>query len=135
MGKANPSSSKIKIQEALPAIFGAGKEPDLVIALGTAAFPDTVTANGCVAIGSSVYLFNPYRDLPRGVAHDSKDDWDDKRKVGHLLTSEKGAALVNQFSLDPDLRFPIDGRLSCTDQSRQSPRDSASREFCRTERS
>ena len=112
MGKANPSNSRIKIQEALPAIFGAGEQPDLVIALGTAAFPDSATANGCVAIGSSAYLFNPYRDPPPGVAHDSKDDWDDTSKVGHLLTSEKGAGFINESSLNPDLRFPIDGRLT-----------------------
>ena len=77
MGKANPSSSKIKIQEALPAIFNAGKQPDFVIAFGTAGFPDAATANGCVAVGSSAYLFNPYRDPPPGVTHDPKDDWDD----------------------------------------------------------
>jgi len=112
MGKANPSSSKIKIQEALPAIFNAGKQPDFVIAFGTAGFPDAATANGCVAIGSSAYLFDPYRDAPPGVTHDPKDDWDDPRRVGHLLTSDKGAGVVNQFSLNPDLRFPIDGRLS-----------------------
>ena len=111
MGNSNSSSSKIKIQKALPAIFGAGKQPDLVIAFGTAAFPDSATANGCVAIGSSAYLFNPYREPQPGVAHDSKDDWDDTSKVGHLLTSDKGAAVVNQFSLDADLRFPIDERL------------------------
>ena len=111
MGTANSSSSKVKVQEALPAIFSAGKQPDFVIAFGTAGFPDAVTANGCVAIGSSAYLFYPYRDPPPGVAHDPKGDWDDPRKIGHLLTSD-GADFVNQFSLNPDLRFPIDARLS-----------------------
>ena len=111
MGSANHSSSKVKIKEALPAIFGAGKEPDFVIAFGTAAFPDATTANGCVVLGSSAFLFNPYREPMPGVEHDPKDDWDDPDKVGHLMTSKAGSGIVATFSINPDLRFPIDSRL------------------------
>jgi hypothetical protein len=114
MGDANHSLSKVKIQEALPAIFGAGKQPDFVIAFGTAGFPDPTTANGCVAVGSSVFLFNPYRDPLPGVEHDTKDDWDDMDRVGHLLISKHGAPIARQFSINPDLRVPIDARLSPT---------------------
>jgi hypothetical protein len=111
MGNSNHSSSKVKIQEALPAIFRSGKQPDFVVAFGTANFPDPDTANGCAVIGSSAYLVNPYRNPPPGVAHDPKDDWDDPDAVGHLLTSKVGAGVIAQFSINPDLRFPIDGRL------------------------
>jgi hypothetical protein len=47
-----------------------------------------------------------------GVQHDPTDDWDDPARVGVLLTSDGGAKLLPQFSSHPDLRFPIDARLS-----------------------
>ena len=111
MGNSNHSSSKVKIQEALPTIFGAGKQPDFVVAFGTANFPDSDTANGCAVIGSNAYLFNPYREPPPGLVHDPKDDWDDPDAVGHLMTSKEGAGVIAQFSINPDLRLPIDGRF------------------------
>jgi len=112
MGGANHSSSKVKIEQVLPQILAAGKPPDFVIAFGTAGFPDVATSNGCVAMGSNVFLFNPYRRAMPGVQHDDAGDWDDENKVGRLLTSKEGAAVVAQFSINPDLRFPIDARLN-----------------------
>jgi hypothetical protein len=111
MGAANHSNSKVKVEAVLPAIFAAGKGPDFVLAFGTASFPDSSTANGCVVVGSSAYLFNPYRDPPPGLTHNGKDDWDDPQRVGHLLTSTIGNSLVGTLSANPDLRLPIDVRL------------------------
>ena len=111
MGIANHSSSKVKIEEVLPKILSAGKPPDFVVAFGTAGFPDSTTSNGCVVLGSSVFLFNPYRKPMPGVIHDASNDWDNPEKVGHLLTSKDGANVIAQFASNPDLRFPIDARL------------------------
>ena len=43
MAGANHSSSKAKITQALPAIFGEGPPPDFVVAFGTASFPDATS--------------------------------------------------------------------------------------------
>lgn len=50
------SSSKRKIEQ-LPKIF-AGHMPDLVIAIGTAAFPSEISENGNVVVGSNIFLHN-----------------------------------------------------------------------------
>jgi hypothetical protein len=121
MGNSNHSSSKVKILDVLPAIFATGKTPDFVLAFGTAGFPDKSTANGCVVAGSSAFLFNPYRDPPPGVQHDAANDWDDEGKVGHLLLSSPGAAILSKFSINPDLRFPIDNRLALAPVNSATP--------------
>lgn len=111
MGAGNHSSSKVKITSALPGIF-AGKPPDFVVAFGTASFPASATANGCVVVGSSVYLFNPYRGVPPDQ-HNPANDWDDPDKVGHLIPSSVVPVIFQDFAINPDLfRLPIDGRLS-----------------------
>jgi hypothetical protein len=111
MGTANHSSSKVKSEEVLPKILAADDPPDFVVAFGTAGFPDSTTANGCVVVGSSAFVFNPYRETMPGVTHDASSDWDDQQKVGQLLLSKDGARVVARLGANPDLRFPIDARL------------------------
>lgn len=109
---ANHSSSKAKMAQALPVIFGKGPAPDFVVAFGTASFPDATPYNGCVVSGTNAYLFNPYRNPPGGVIHDPTGDWDDPAKVGHLLTSDAGRAVFTLLNNSPSTRLSIDTRLT-----------------------
>jgi hypothetical protein len=61
------SSSERKI-ERLPQIF-TGTTPDLVIAVGTAGLPAPVTENGCVAVGTNIFMHDCH---PNGENPDSK---------------------------------------------------------------
>lgn len=112
MTGANHSSSKAKMSQALPAIFGKGPTPDFVVAFGTASFPDATPYNGCVVAGTNAYLFNPYRDPPAGVAHDPAGDWDDEAKIGNLLISNSGRAVLALLGNCPNTLLSINTRLS-----------------------
>ncbi len=57
------SSSKYKYNIALPKLF-ANVNSDICIAFGTAGYPRSAQVNGCVAVGSSFYLYNAYKDNP-----------------------------------------------------------------------
>jgi hypothetical protein len=61
--KKSSSSSEEKAR-VLPFVTQAGPEPSLVVAFGTAAMPDQVSYNGCVVIGSNVFVYNPYDKAP-----------------------------------------------------------------------
>ncbi|THJ17143.1 MAG: hypothetical protein CAF45_016675 [Nitrospira sp. CG24E] len=63
----SPSSTKEKVR-VLPKIFSGmetgvptSNRPDLVIALGTACFPGAKSYNGCVFIGTNVFIHDPYK--------------------------------------------------------------------------
>lgn len=73
------SSSERKM-ERLPQIF-AGATPDLVIAVGTAGLPAAVTENGCVVVGTSIFIHDCH---PNGENPDSK--WN-SGPFDQLLTS------------------------------------------------
>lgn len=64
---ASASSSHEKHTVSLPAIarvaFG-GSPVDIVIAFGTAGIPTSVPLNGCVTIGSRVYVHDPWAGAP-----------------------------------------------------------------------
>jgi hypothetical protein len=55
-GPEYQSSSKRKIEQ-LPNIF-VGQKPDMVIAIGTAAFPSETSENGNVVVGTNIFLHN-----------------------------------------------------------------------------
>jgi hypothetical protein len=83
--KASSSSSHEKFTFALPQIRNAafgGDAPDLVIAFGTAGVPAAESLNGCVTIGSRVYLRDPWSDAP----HDELAE--QVRRFGPLLTEQ-----------------------------------------------
>ena len=48
-----------------PALFEYAGSPRLVIAFGTAADPQKASRNGTTAIGSSVFIHNPYAGKPQ----------------------------------------------------------------------
>jgi hypothetical protein len=64
----NPSvngSSTAEKARVLPKVFAwEGGTPRLVIAFGTAADPQKLSRNGTVAVGSSVFIHNPYAGKP-----------------------------------------------------------------------
>jgi len=93
----------------LPKIFASGPAPDLVIAFGTAGFPDVDTANGCVVIGPDNFLYNPYRDS--SGTDPNPEHWDDQKLVETRLRSPSGASSIATFAIQPDLRLPIEARL------------------------
>lgn len=76
------SSSEIKNHNLYKVINFNSTRPDLLIALGTAGFGDeTQNNNGCVVIGSDVFIHNFH---PNG--ENPKSHWDDARQ-GQLITS------------------------------------------------
>jgi hypothetical protein len=101
--------SRVKMLRALPVMRDSAHDPDLVVAVGTAAFPDAETKNGCVFIGSETFLFNPY-DTAAPVSHDPAQDWVDTR-LGHVVRSEAGSRIVKELEHDCKLREEINKRL------------------------
>lgn len=81
------SSSEIKNNTIHKAFGFCSQTPDLVLALGTAAFGDeTVNNNGCVVTGSGVFIHNFH---PNGTNPNSK--WDDPRfeqYIGSPITDD-----------------------------------------------
>lgn len=82
---ASSSSSYEKFQCALPLIrehaFG-GEKPDLVIAFGTAGIPAEASLNGCVTMGSRVYLHDAWNGAPESELKEQRE------RFGPLLQNE-----------------------------------------------
>jgi hypothetical protein len=79
----------------LPTIFGYGKEPDFVIAFGTAGFPDAERSyNGEVVSGSRVFIHNPYQDEPNPASN-----WHDPSKMDRIIESAAGAKFLVQLGI------------------------------------
>jgi hypothetical protein len=89
---ANPSSSQAK-HEALPKILEhSTRAPDLVVALGTASSGTTENINGCVVLGTNVFIHNyhPHGSNPVSV-------WDDPIHFEKLLTSSIPPVFFDAF--------------------------------------
>lgn len=82
---SSSSSSHEKFMFSLPLIRKSvfnGAGADLVMAFGTAGIPSYETLNGCVTIGSRVYIHNPWQDKS------DKDISEQVDKYGPLLVKE-----------------------------------------------
>jgi hypothetical protein len=64
MDPAKSSSSSEEKARVLTSLAANGPQPSLVVAFGTAANPAPGSHNGCVAIGSSVFVHNPHEQNP-----------------------------------------------------------------------
>src|SRR5262245_28111565 len=64
MDPGRSSSSSEEKARVLRALTADGPEASLVVAFGTAAKPDPGSRNGCVAVGSSVFVHDPHRETP-----------------------------------------------------------------------
>ena len=93
----------------LKIVAESGPPPTLVIAFGTAAFPDPHSYDGSVVIGSNVFNFDPKVD---GLDPDSR--WDDPT-IGTLIDNSKQPINTNVFlNLRGRLRLPIESRFLAT---------------------
>ena len=60
MDPAKKSSSSEEKARVIPAVVANGPAPSLVVAFGTASFPDAGSFNGCVVVGTQVFVHNPH---------------------------------------------------------------------------
>lgn len=97
--KVSGSSSAEKAR-VLPQVFKAGADPALVIAFGTAGFPDDANLNGSVVIGSKALIHDPLTKEANRYTPKLKDT---------IITT----TLANGFfrNIDADVRFPAEGRF------------------------
>jgi hypothetical protein len=102
--KCYQSSAERKI-ERLPKIF-AGRAADLVVAIGTAAFPGDVCENGNVIVGTKIFMLDAH---PNGTNPYSK--WNDDRfdkiitspldRSTFMAIASTGQAATNCFLVPP----------------------------------
>ncbi|RBB37539.1 hypothetical protein DPV79_21320 [Burkholderia reimsis] len=91
---------------ALKIVADSRSAPKLVVAFGTAAYPDPHIYDGCVVVGSNVFNFDPKVD---GL--DPADQWID-RSIGSLQDNSKQSINDNIFQqLRGRLRLPIESRF------------------------
>lgn len=81
------SSSEVKMRY-LRRIFDAGNEPSLVIAFGTAGFPDPTSQNGSVVVGTGIFIHNYHTNGRNPHSNWTQGPFDT------LLTSPLGANLL-----------------------------------------
>jgi hypothetical protein len=99
--KVSSSSTAEKVR-VLPRIFSTGAAPDVVVAIGTASYPSPETCDGCVVVGTKVFVHNPYPEKPN-----PQSDWTDER-VGHLLPSSAPPGLFRGID---QIRSAVEERL------------------------
>lgn len=97
--QVSPSSSAEKAR-VLPHVFTDGEAPALVIAFGTAGFPDSANLNGSVVIGSRCFVHDP----------PTKEQ---SRFTPKLRDAVSATTLDTKFfrDIDADVRFPAEGRF------------------------
>ncbi|MBD0372730.1 MAG: hypothetical protein ICV60_17935 [Pyrinomonadaceae bacterium] len=88
--KTKFQSSSQRKAEQMPKIFAAA--PEMVIAVGTAGFPSEESLNGCVTVGSQIFMHNFH---PNGQNPDS--DWSDA-KFDQVLPSALSEAAFNAMT-------------------------------------
>ena len=112
--KKSSSSSEEKAR-VLPCVTKSGSKPSLVVAFGTAALPDQVSYNGCVVIGTSVFVYNPYGKTPN-----PDSQWKDP-KIGKLQDSSQQTVNRPLFvALERD-RASIEARFVSTPLNPANP--------------
>jgi hypothetical protein len=97
----NHSSSDNKAQ-ALNAIADFGPTPDGVIAFGTGAFPGDLSKNGCVAVGSTIYV----HDAAGGQSH-----WSWAEHIEKLVPSKTPPSFYSSVASDQQSLKNIHDRM------------------------
>jgi hypothetical protein len=102
------SSSLEKAKVLAGGIFGSDRaKPDFVVALGTAAFPGAQSHNGCVVMGSGVFIHDPFEgDSDPAHWHDERTD----RPLAPTLDA-KFFAPVPTGIIDDSLRAETEARF------------------------
>ena len=116
--KASSSSSHEKFTFTLPQIRDVahgGQAPDLVIAFGTAGIPADETLNGCVTVGSRVYIRDAWEEA------DDNELAEQVERFGSLLRAEVAGWLNRPIEssvsralfrdIDPEVRHAAEARF------------------------
>ena len=106
------SSSTFEKARVLPALFAIAHEAELVLAIGTAAFPGEETHNGCVTVGTNCFIYDPYAAKPN-----PQSPWTSPQ-IGKLLATQPAPFLR---TVDQDLRAQIESRFLRTSISPAAP--------------
>ena len=86
------SSSEVKAKY-IPRIFAAGPAPSLVVAFGTAGYPDDATQNGSVVVGSGIFMHNCHPNGENGESNWSAGSFD------AVIPSSLDAATFNALTV------------------------------------
>ncbi|WP_156181251.1 hypothetical protein [Mycobacterium nebraskense] len=101
----SPSSSEEKAR-VIPVVVAGGPAPTLVVAFGTASFPDARSFNGCVVVGTQVFVHNPHpHNKPNRESNWIRPEFDE------LLAPTKALPDSLWSSLDRDLRPVCESRF------------------------
>jgi hypothetical protein len=94
------ASLSLEKSRVIPKIFACAHRPSLVIAFGTAGFPESATVNGGVVIGSRTMLHDPRTS--------------EQHRYRPTLVDEVGETRLSTGffrQIDADVRFPAEGRF------------------------
>lgn len=101
----SPSSSEEKAR-VIPAVVANGPAPTLVVAFGTASFPDAKSFNGCAVVGTQVFVHNPQPpEKPNPESNWTSPEFD------KLLTPTKALPDSLWSKLNRDLRPVCESRF------------------------
>ncbi len=99
MDPKKKSSSSEEKARVLPLVTANGDRPSLVVAFGTATFADARSYNGCVVVGSNVFVHNPYSAEPNPESNFTHPD------MGKLLDCSQQPTNAKVFPpLDREMR-------------------------------
>jgi len=104
MDPAKKSSSSEEKARVIPVVVANGPAPDLVVAFGTASFPDTGSFNGCVVVGTNVFVHHPHK-TPNPDSNWIRPEFD------KLIPSDLPPVLPALSKLDQDLRAYCETRF------------------------
>jgi len=104
MDPAKSASSSEEKARVIPAVVANGPAPTVVVAFGSASFPDATSFNGCAVVGTQVFVHNPHKE-PNPESNWIRPDFD---KLLAPTTALPGAVLS---MLDQDLRPACESRF------------------------
>jgi hypothetical protein len=108
MDPAKSSASSEEKARVLPYVAKNGAAPDLVIAFGTASYPDATSYNGSAVIGTNAFVYNAYPKTPN-----PNSNWKNPN-FGKLITSDLKTLSPILSKLDMDVRIPVESRFIAT---------------------
>ncbi|HKP39609.1 hypothetical protein [Mycobacterium sp.] len=101
---ARSSSSSEEKARVIPAVVANGPAPTLVVAFGSASFPDAASFNGCAVVGTQVFVHNPH-ETPNPESNWIRPEFD---KLLAPTTAPPGSVLS---MLDRELRPACESRF------------------------
>jgi hypothetical protein len=105
MDAGKSASSSEEKARVLPYVAAAGDQPSFVVAFGTASLPDQQSFNGSVAVGSSIFIHDPYAAKPNPESKWTHAD------IGRVLDTADQLSSGTLASLGRDHRAEIESRF------------------------